>query len=190
MPLTIVVQGSNVASFRFVGPTSTLKPSFNNAYWFFAKICAHDWHLRHTWPVTRLLLTQTNLCPFIMTDKDLARLCFRAQIPKQHLGLSHLCVSVGFFCLYRPISAHFIKFELESAATVCKWFLSGCVVISETADPSQIYSEMWQKKKQKPFKRALISANWNQAGNSWRTTFLYYFLAPRRFSQRGLERHF
>lgn len=67
--------------------SSISKHSSNNAFWFSPpKIFILDWHLRHTWPVTRLRLTQTNLCPFIMTDTDWARLRFEAQIEKQYLA--------------------------------------------------------------------------------------------------------
>lgn len=61
----------------------TFNCSPNNAYWFLPKIFAHDWHLRHTWPVTGLLLTPTNQCPFADDGQRFGQvICFRAQLTK------------------------------------------------------------------------------------------------------------
>lgn len=75
-----------------------LQFSLNKAYWFFPKIFAHDWHLRHTWPVTGPLLIPTNPCPLMMMDKDLAQLH-----ASEHIYPWSFMFSVFFL-------SHFIRF--------------------------------------------------------------------------------
>lgn len=60
--------------------------TYNNAYWFLPKIFAHDWHVKHTWPVTGLQLSLTNQCYVPIADTDLGRLRLGAQLTKPHLA--------------------------------------------------------------------------------------------------------
>lgn len=80
----------------------TFNCSPNNAYWFLPKIFAHDWHLRHTWPVTGLLLTPTKQSPFTDSGQRFGPvICFRAQLAKSRLApISVICWLSGFNFLF------------------------------------------------------------------------------------------
>lgn len=116
-----------------------LQFSLNKAYWFFPKISAHDWHLRHTWPVTRPLLIPTNPCPLMMMDKDLAKL----HAP-EHVYPWSFMFSVFFL-------SHFIRFTWDGPwfTVLCKTLLSildvyifiqSCRIIKDVSDLFQIHS--------------------------------------------------
>lgn len=100
----------------------TFNCSPNNAYWFLPKIFAHDWHLRHTWPVTGLPLTPTNQSPFTDNGQRFGRvICFRAQLTKSRLASISVICWLSYFDFCFLISFNFTgpKIDIGSAEFAC-----------------------------------------------------------------------
>lgn len=98
-----------------------------NAYWFLPKIFAHDWHLRHTWPVTGPLLILTNQCPFADDGQRFGQVIwFRAQLtkPRTTLNCSIVCSLSVFDLLYFLISFNFTGLDLDTTCTCVKMCLT------------------------------------------------------------------
>lgn len=66
--------------------------TYNNAYWFLPKIFAHDWHVKHTWPVTGLQLSLTNQCSCADNGHRFGQAALGSTINKATSSLSHSMV--------------------------------------------------------------------------------------------------